>query len=229
MKTIYLRPTTTWDIAGAWFWAHAWGGADGDFDVKMTKGSDGLYSAQIPEDATSIIFVRMNPAYTDVSWTGKWNQTVDLTIPSDSDTFTVTAWGGVNGSTGTWHYTEPTEPPTEPEPTENYIYLKPNSNWKKGGARFAAYFFNNSTNTNTWVSMTDSDGDGIYEVVVPDGTWPNVIFCRMNGSNTTNDWNKNNKWNQTGNLTIPTDGKNLFTLSSTASWDGATTTWSKKS
>ena len=43
------------------------------------------------------------------------------------------------------------------------LYLTPNSNWKADGARFAAYFFGNGEK---WVSMTDSDKDGIYEVAV---------------------------------------------------------------
>ena len=103
--------------------------------------------------------------------------------------------------------------------TPTILYLTPNSNWTQANARFAAYFFGNGEK---WSSMTDSDGDGIYEVAVPSG-YPNVIFCRMNPSASANNWN--NKWNQTGDLTIPTDGKNLFTIPN-GSWNGATTTWS---
>ncbi len=103
--------------------------------------------------------------------------------------------------------------------TPEILYLTPNSNWTQASARFAAYFFGNGEQ---WSSMTDGDGDGIYEVEVPSG-YPNVIFCRMNPSASANNWN--NKWNQTGDLTIPTDGKNHFTVKS-GTWDGATTTWS---
>ena len=46
------------------------------------------------------------------------------------------------------------------------LYLTPNANWKTDNARFAAYFFGNGE---TWVSMTDSDKDGVYEVDVPAG------------------------------------------------------------
>ncbi len=95
--------------------------------------------------------------------------------------------------------------------SENILYLKPEGSWKQNNERYSAYFFGNGT---TWESMTDSDSDGIYEVVVPDG-YPNVIFVRMNGSTTGNDWN--NKWDQTADLTIPTDGNNLYTMPS-ASW-----------
>lgn len=122
--------------------------------------------------------------------------------------------------------TEGPEPEVEePEVTANMLYLKPNDNWKKDNARFAAYFFNNSGNT--WVSMVDSDSDGIYEVNIPTGYTfgENVIFCRMNPSTTANNWN--NKWNQTEDLKIPTDSKNLYTVKD-GTWDKGGGTWSVK-
>ena len=67
------------------------------------------------------------------------------------------------------------------------LYLTPNANWKQSNARFAAYFFGNGE---TWVSMTDSNGDGVYEVKVPTAKkYPNVIFCRMNPGAAANNWN----------------------------------------
>ena len=102
-----------------------------------------------------------------------------------------------------------------------YLFLKPNSNWTQANARFAAYFFGNGTE---WISMTDSNKDGIYAVQKPSKTYPNVIFCRMNPSASANNWD--NKWNQTGDLVIPGNGDNMFTVPS-GSWDGSTTSWSK--
>ncbi len=96
------------------------------------------------------------------------------------------------------------------------IYLRPNSNWNTDNPRFAAYFFGNGEK---WLSMTPYYD--CYEVDVPSG-FTKVIFCRMNPQNTTNNWN--NKWNQTGDLTIPTDGKNCFSVPN-GSWDGSTTSW----
>ena len=101
------------------------------------------------------------------------------------------------------------------------LYLTPNTNWKADNARFAAYFFGNGE---TWVSMTDSNGDGIYEVKVPtDKVYPNVIFCRMSPSAAANNWN--NKWNQTADLTVPTDGPNHYTVKE-GTWDKGGGTWS---
>lgn len=103
------------------------------------------------------------------------------------------------------------------------FYLKPNTNWNVDGARFAIYFYGNG---DTWVSMTDSDGDGIYEGTSPtDKTYTNLIFCRMNPASTDNNWNKDtNFWNQTGDLTY-NGTNNLFTVPD-GSWNGSTTSWS---
>ena len=87
------------------------------------------------------------------------------------------------------------------------LYLKPNSDWKQANARFAAYFFGNG---DKWVNMVSFGSDDLYEVIV-DSKYTKIIFCRMNPSTTANNWD--NKWNQTGDLTIPTDGNNLFTIS----------------
>lgn len=113
------------------------------------------------------------------------------------------------------NYVEPAKP------TETKLYLKPNANWMADGARFAAYLWGNGV-TAVWYDMTLVEGEtDIYEFTLPEG-YENIIFCRMNPATTANDWN--NKWNQTGDLKVPTDGKNLFTLASSV-WDGATTTW----
>lgn len=113
------------------------------------------------------------------------------------------------------NYVEPAKP------TETKLYLKPNANWMADGARFSAYLWGNGV-TAVWYDMTLVEGEtDIYEFTLPEG-YENIIFCRMNPSNTANDWN--NKWNQTGDLKVPTDGKNLFTLAADV-WDGATTTW----
>ena len=100
------------------------------------------------------------------------------------------------------------------------LYLTPNANWKQDNARFAAYFFGNGETT--WVSMTKVAGEtDLYEVEAPAG-YPNVIFCRMNPSASANDWN--NKWNQTSDLTIPTNGANHYTVKD-GTWDKGGGTW----
>ena len=100
------------------------------------------------------------------------------------------------------------------------LYLTPNANWNQSNARFAAYFFGNGEK---WISMTNVTGEtNLYEVEAPAG-YPNVIFCRMNPSAPANNWN--NKWNQTADLVIPTDGKNHYTVK-TGTWDKGGGAWS---
>ena len=103
------------------------------------------------------------------------------------------------------------------------LYLDPNSNWSSSNAWFAAYFFGNGT---TWVKMADSNGDGIYEVDVPTSkSYPSVIFCRMNSGNTsTLDWS--NVWNQTSDLTVPTNGNNSYSVADGA-WSKGSGSWGK--
>ena len=101
------------------------------------------------------------------------------------------------------------------------LYLVPNANWKKDNARFAIYYWN-SAGTNAWVSMTDADKDGTYEGVVPAG-YDNIIFCRMNPNASANNWN--NKWNQTADLKVPTNGTNCYTVKENT-WDKGGGTWS---
>ena len=108
--------------------------------------------------------------------------------------------------------------------TPEKLYLVPNSNWKVDNARFAAYFFGNGEK---WVSMTYNSTLGVYEVTVPTG-YPSVIFCRMNPSTTANNWN--NKWNQTADLTVPTNGNagnNCYTVKEDT-WDKGGGTWGHK-
>ena len=114
------------------------------------------------------------------------------------------------------NYVEPAKP------TETKLYLKPNANWMADGARFAAYLWGNGV-TAVWYDMTLVEGEtDIYEFTLPEG-YENIIFCRMNPGTTANDWN--NKWNQTADLKVPTDGTNLYTVKENT-WDNGGGTWS---
>ena len=113
---------------------------------------------------------------------------------------------------------------------DEILYLKPGTNWKQSNPRYALYLFTkngNEVKAETWVNMTDCNGDGTFEVVVPPGDWANLIFCRMDGATSDNNWS--NKWHQTGDLTY-TSGKNKFTVPNNL-WDGAKSSsyWSSQS
>lgn len=102
------------------------------------------------------------------------------------------------------------------------LYLKPNSNWTQANARFAAYFY--GAGGDAWADFSlAADETSIYEAITPEGTWTNVIFCRMNPGTTENNWN--NKWDQTVDLSY--DGtKNLFTIKD-GEWNQAQGVWSQ--
>lgn len=74
----------------------------------MTLVSGDVYSASVPDAHTSIIFVRMPSGSTSLDWDTKWNQTGDLTIPTDGkNCYTMTSWfsdnsGNVNASWTTY-------------------------------------------------------------------------------------------------------------------------------
>lgn len=57
------------------------------------------------------------------------------------------------------------------------LCLKPNENWLSGDAWFALYFFDYNDNYD-WIAMTDEDGDGIYQGVLPQ-QYPNFLFYRL--------------------------------------------------
>lgn len=98
-----------------------------------------------------------------------------------------------------------------------YTYLKPNLVWGIANARYAAYFFEGDANT--WVSMNDADKDGVYRAVIPEG-FTNLIYCRMNPANQTNDWDDKNKWNQSPDLKVPTTDDRAY-VSGIMKWDGS--------
>lgn len=93
---VYLVPTTDWAGSSAWFAAYFFEGSNNTW-VKMTYDSatSSFYCSKPTGTYSNVIFCRMNPAKTDLSWNSKWNKTGDLTIPSDKDTFavdSVTQW-----------------------------------------------------------------------------------------------------------------------------------------
>ena len=98
------------------------------------------------------------------------------------------------------------------------IYFQPSERWPDGNARFAAYFCKGNTK-DKWEDLTDTDGDGIYEVNNAKGH-TTVIIVRMNPAYDENRWNTDEEdhsankpvWNKTGDLLIPMDGNDCFKM-----------------
>ena len=212
---IYFRPNSQWKEANARFAAYFYNGSKNEWK-ELTQNGD-IYSCEKPSGYTHVIFVRLDPAgrgnstkNNGLHWDYKWTQTINLSLPTDGKNFYSLEEGAWRGQ----------------------IYLKPNSNWTQGNARFAAYFFekyNDETTKAEWHSMFKED-DGTYWCGIPDGC-SNVVFCRMNPAHSDNRWNTNEDtdetkrvWNQTSDLTVPTDGKLLYTVKA-GTWDKGGGTW----
>ena len=157
--------------------------------------------------------------WTSVAFTGKtsdvdeedWYTPLQTWSSSNADDFT---YVGLKTSSGyVWSNRSETRRP---------IFLKPTSEWDKENAYFAAYYYTSDEAHNGWSAvMTDPDGDGIYEAWIPnDYDYAKVIFVRLS----TNATGWGNKWNQTENLTLPSD-KNVFTITG-GGGDAYTGSWS---
>ena len=80
----------------------------------------------------------------------------------------------------------------------NTTYLQPND-WNSDNPRYGAHIWV-SGKSGIWVNATRVK-DNFYEVEVPaNGNYTNIIWCRMNPSNSTNEWAS--VWIQTGDLTL---------------------------
>ena len=94
------------------------------------------------------------------------------------------------------------------------IYCKmAQSWWKSDGAAVGAYYWGTGT-APSWpgVRMTPVAGEtDLWSIDIDTDKFQNIIFTRVNGSGAVSDWGA-----KTGDLTIPTDDKNLYTITSTS-------------
>ena len=121
-KTIYLNTggAQLWNQADAKFFVHAWGEGATDLDAQMTLVEGDVYQVEIAAAHTSIIFLRLAPTATGVVWEGNdlWNKTVDLTIPAESNCYTITGW---EPEAGTWSSYTPGDTPVDPNPGDDPV------------------------------------------------------------------------------------------------------------
>lgn len=157
-----------------------------------------------------------------VSYEGEGAPTTYTKVPDVANKilyaqFTTDGSGGSSGGN--------TDP--EPDPTYKRLYCKVSQSWwTTDNASVGAYVWNGDTKLKAWPG-TQMNKDNIHEdtwyIDIDTATYTNIIFVRLSPDGTT-DWGA-----KTRNLTIPTDGKNLFTItSSTAVWGepGADGEWS---
>ena len=216
---LYLSATPGWTLSDNRNYAmYLFNDSDSQW-VGMTAvdGQNGVFEGVVPTGQwTGVIFVRKDSSLA-MGWNNNSvkNQTVDLFPSGSKDFFTVAPAGSGENNEGTWSVFGETVDDTPDMVTNNILYLdvsgiKNSKNeywWGNDGALTYAYYFNNDTNpkTNTWVEMVAVENESYkYKVTIPEGTWPNVIFTRMNPENidaVENKWD--NRWNQTADLEVP--------------------------
>lgn len=106
---------------------------------------------------------------------------------------------------------------TDPTPTQKRIYCKvEHSWWTQANAAVGAYMWKDSVKNKDWPGVTmskDETHEYTWYIDVDLSMYQNIIFTRISPSDGS-DWGAKTK-----NLVIPTDEKNLFTItSSTAVW-----------
>ncbi len=103
-----------------------------------------------------------------------------------------------------------------------YLYLNVKfDDWFNDNARFAVCFMNDDKSKQHWYSFNGLTKENRIGSVPCFGGYKYVVFCRMNGSNSTNNWD--NRWNQTQDEEIPANGNNMATIT-----DWGSCSWSKK-
>ena len=98
-----------WTSDSAWFAAWVWGSSEANAWYKFTKVSGSIYKIEIPYDATGMKIARMSNVSTEPSWDkangaqkGCWNNTGDITIPTNGDNLLkIVQWDNQSGS-GNW-------------------------------------------------------------------------------------------------------------------------------
>ena len=165
-----------------------------DLKITIKSGSTTLVSAQQMTNEDNNIFVyKLDPKYvgTEVTYylEHSWYQTSTKTVTLATE----------NSATAT---------------TLNTTYLQPND-WNSDSPRYGAHIWITGQN-GIWKSAVKVK-DGFYEVELPEGNYTNIIWCRMDPNNTTNNWNS--VWNQTGDLTLQ---HKCYCIQGSDAWDKPT-------
>jgi hypothetical protein len=168
-KTFYLKPNSNWTQGNAWFAAYYFDNSTSQNGwVKMTAVANdpGVYTAEIDDKYPTVIFCRMNPAKSALSWDSKWDQTVDLTVKGKAENCCAINDGQWNNANVTWStYTPPTTIPD--------YYLTGTGNLVGGGgwsAKEIKMTYDDSTKTysHTFVGLQAGEE---YQMKVTTGTW----------------------------------------------------------
>ena len=98
--TIYLEPTGHWNSDNPQYVAHVWNDNEDKRDIIMTGVGEAphkYYKAEVPYGYTDVVFFRKKSDGSEL-----WNQTGDLTIPTNNNTLYVITDNTTSPATGGW-------------------------------------------------------------------------------------------------------------------------------
>ena len=164
---IYLNAggSGLWDQGGAKFSAAF---DDADFASEFGKKTDeGYYIFTVPGTGKSykgVRFVRNTNAATSPGWDPKWNETNKITAIEGKNLYTITGWGGADGSWSTY------------TPTVAEELVIPDGLFSYNEGQFAIFLVNKSNwaTVNAWIW---GDGNNNYT----GGTWPGKKMTKVDG------------------------------------------------
>ena len=121
---IYLNANGIFTEAGAVPFIHAYNelGQHDDQMMTLVDGQTIIYTAEIAEEYTNVIFVRMPSGSTVLDWDTAWNETKsDDSLYGDNNMFTITGYDAEDGKylTGTWGTFDPSH--TYKVPSDFYL------------------------------------------------------------------------------------------------------------
>ena len=196
--TLYVRNTANWGTVYAYAWKDGTQYTGGWPGTQMTNEGNGIWSISVSTEAATVIFND-----------GSDTLTADLTIPTDGSNLydnTTDTWSVYSGGSGSGG-NEGGESGSVPAPDEEItLYVKNTAGWSEVHAY--TWRAEEPAITGAWPGdQMTAMGDGIWSISVP-ARAKNVVFNKGVGGS----------GNQTSDLTIPTDGSNLY--------DNSTDTWS---
>lgn len=178
--TLYLQPSNNWKSDNARFALYYFESGKPDGWASMSDlDSDGIYEGEVPEGYSNIIFCRMNPSATDNNWSNKWNQTADLTVPTNGDNCYAIAEGTWDKGGGTWSKitSNPGGSGSEGDDPATDITTSPVINADNS----VTFYYKNTSATSVEVRADFngwSGGDG-YQMTKDDAT--GVWSCKVSG------------------------------------------------
>ena len=191
---------------------NGWSTSNIDNKYHLTPSADGkTWTITMTFDETTEIKLYNALIYDGNGWINEKNSTKNISLTSGEYIITY--------NTANNNFT-----------VKEVIYFNANNNgvnWTSDKAWFAAWVWG-SSEADAWYKFVLVSGS-TYKIEIPyDATGMKIV--RMSNVSTDPSWDKANGaqkgyWNQTGNITIPTNGNNLFTISK---WDDQTSGWSKK-